>query len=716
MKWIVAVIFCIFLVGCAEELPPSPPAPGEANVGRAAGMVIPSSALPSWAAELKYTDIEPSMVKAGDVVKVAVTKPSSVKTKFYVHAIAYAYNKKFGFWEKALAESSSSGKITKSWAEDKATFSVPVSTERFTTGANYIVTYWCIDTDKRDDKGFKIWDCNGKKWGLGAFEMISGQYPDVLIESNIGSNVYKNSVKSAEAWGTSYTATYDHSGVKTEVKAVKLSSVGSVKTELSGKLAILEPKWITKGVICGFLEPGTGFVTYSWLSGGYWLSVKTFAITVDDAKIAAYGVPYPSDCGLLAALKAMIPVPCGNGVLDVGEQCDKDSDSACPGACRPNCTCYPIANASTGFCGDGKVEIPNSAGFKEQCEPPGTRDPVTGQLISTACFTRNNLSKVTGTGGCDENCLCANVSFTLAGPKVCGDLKIDSPNDLGVIEKCDPPGAMALNCSTIILGNGSCGYPPCANNCTCPIGTPCSPPPPPIPLCGNNVTDAGEDCDPPGALICPNITLINGTCGPPPCTSNCTCPVGNCNATAPQDYVWMEDICNFWGCPPMCTGEIECMVCTPPVAPCTVIPATPSTFGKILACKPRTADCPPPGGSPGGTGTTGGAGGYTIVPGTRGCRAEGGCYKYGTGTSEGTACSGTYGGCSVTYACAISGELLESHSPPGCTSSFSMGTGGAIVDYDVADVSSSKSVQLGLFLVAALGILFVTLANFMHRE
>ncbi|MEM3154306.1 MAG: hypothetical protein QW165_01930 [Candidatus Woesearchaeota archaeon] len=491
-----AVLLLFLLVACADEFPPSPPPPGEEQIaGRAyGGIPISPGQLPRWAAEIKYTDIDPTQVKAGDTVKVVVTKPSAVKTKFYVHAIAYAYNKKFKFWEKVFADTGQSGKILKNWADEKAMFNIPISTDRFLPGPNYVVIYWCIDTEKRDDKGFKIWDCQGNKWQLGSFEMLGVQYPDILIEKDIENNRYKSSSKVDDALGQVYTASYEHlNGVKTDVSVLVAKNVEDFKKTLVPPegIASIEAKWIKRGNVCGFLESIAGKVMFGWLSGGNWITVTTYSSTVDDAKIGVYGIKYPSDCDLLNKLKAMAPPPvslCGNGKVDIPEQCDGSDDSACPGACRPDCTCMLVGDANFGFCGDNIIQKPNKDGVTEDCEPPGSRDPVTGQLISSACFLRNALGQITGLGACDDKCKCIDATFIKSA---CGNGKAEAGEQCG---DTGTPGCAAGNMCV------NCKCVPVPNNC------------------GNGAKDAGEQCDPgvPGAP-CPAGQM---------CSANCLCVKG----------------------------------------------------------------------------------------------------------------------------------------------------------------------------------------------
>jgi len=528
MKRFALGIFCLlFIIACAkEELPPSPSQPGDGIVaGRAiGGAPISPSTMPKWAAPMLYTDISPTAVKTGDTVKVTIEKPATVKTKFYAYAVMYAYNKKFKIWEKALASPGDSGKITKDWAENKAVFYIPVSAERFLPGMNYLVTYWCFDTEKRDKQGFKVWNCNGQKWGLGGFEVAGERWPDILIEKDIENNRYKDSVKSEGSWGTEYIAKYQHiNGIKTDVSVLQLKNVNEFKLELlEDGITTLEQLWTKRGNVCGFLKVDTGKAFFGWLSGSKWLTVMTHANIIDDAKVGVYGIKYPSDCGLLDVLKALAQVTvgvCGNGKVDAAvEECDKAADTACPGACKPDCKCASKGPPNVGFCGDLFVNVPNSNSVNEQCEPPGVRDPVTGQLISTPCFVRDASGKIVGAGACNDKCACESVPFIESR---CGD------GNAGPGEQCGEPGkecaagqkCVDCLCEQLPCGNGKieageeCGEPAlnCAEgkkceNCLCKEI--------PVPVCGDGKSDAGEQCGEPGLTCSAGQQCENCACKP----------------------------------------------------------------------------------------------------------------------------------------------------------------------------------------------------------
>ncbi len=303
MRYAILVIFLFLLASCSEELPPTPPSPGgeQQVAGRAAG--LPISQLPTWASSLKYTDIEPTTVKYGDTERTIVQKPSGFKNKFYVYGFKYVYNRKFGFWEKLPANAGQSGKVVKDWVEDKAVFLLPVTSERFPEGPNFEVVYTCADTGGRDNNSRIIWDCNGNKWMLAAFN-VGERYPNILFEEKIGTNNYTRSSKSTSSNGDVYEAEYvDTSNVKTIAQVISLNNAAAYKQNLAGAVSTLQNQWTTRNNVCGFLTTGSNEVKFSWSSSNYWVTIKTLSSSIDDSKITKYNTRYNSNCNLLNELR-----------------------------------------------------------------------------------------------------------------------------------------------------------------------------------------------------------------------------------------------------------------------------------------------------------------------------------------------------------------------------------------------------------------------------
>jgi hypothetical protein len=156
---------------------------------------------------------------------------------------------------------------------------------------------------------------------------------------------------------------------------------------------------------------------------------------------------------------------CGNGTTDPGEQCDPPGSLTCPptspgGAfteCAADCSCPAV--------------------------------PTTTSTSTTSSTTMMSL---------------------------CGN-KVPDPG-----EQCDPPGS--LTCPPTSPGGA---FTECNADCSCPgvptttststtSSTTIGPP-----LCGNDMPDPGEQCDPPGSLTCPP-TSPGGAFTE--CAADCSCP------------------------------------------------------------------------------------------------------------------------------------------------------------------------------------------------
>src|SRR3989344_145227 len=321
-KIVLLLVVIVLLASCNDDadLPPSPPPPGliTGTAGMAVGGVSLSlSSLPAWAAPILYTDISPTLVRSGDTLTVKISKEylniSTDKT-FYAFAAMYVFNKDLHVWEKFVAEPSQSGRITRDWAKDKAVFTIPIGTPRFSTGANFLLTYWCLDTGVLDAQGKKIWNCNARRWGLGSFELQAPGFPNILIEQNIGTNQYRNSSASQTAEGLQYEALYDDTTGTTAVKIIQLNNVTAYKQSLAVNLPLVESLWTTLAGTCGFSQPESKKFTY--LSGTNKIVVQTQGQALDAAKILAYNSRYPSDCALLDNLQSIANGAsgiCGNG-------------------------------------------------------------------------------------------------------------------------------------------------------------------------------------------------------------------------------------------------------------------------------------------------------------------------------------------------------------------------------------------------------------------
>lgn len=167
----------LVLVGCqqAQELPPSPPAPGgQGIVGRAfGGIPIAEGELPSWASPLKYTDVTPATVEPGETVVITVERPAAIPSDrdFWVYGTTYVLDQVTGAWLPEDLIAAESGEIVQNWAKEKAVFSFEADSQVFPAGLNYFLAYACVWTGEHDAQNNKVWDCNNFQWMLGAFEV-----------------------------------------------------------------------------------------------------------------------------------------------------------------------------------------------------------------------------------------------------------------------------------------------------------------------------------------------------------------------------------------------------------------------------------------------------------------------------------------------------------------------------------------------------------------
>ncbi len=184
-----------------------------------------------------------------------------------------------------------------------------------------------------------------------------------------------------------------------------------------------------------------------------------------------------------------VEVPCGNGVIDKGEQCDgrafgNESCQSMVGAgsvgqllCTSDCKISTAYCSAPSSCGNGIVNQ------GEVCD--GTN------LKSETCESVVGMGS-TGTLRCASNCVNFDVSGCTAA-SACGN---------GVVEPgevCDGARLNDKTCATEV-GPGSTGTLKCAENCMGYITSSCTA----STTCGNGVIDGSELCD---------GTLLNGaTC------------------------------------------------------------------------------------------------------------------------------------------------------------------------------------------------------------
>ena len=285
---------------------------------------------------------------------------------------------------------------------------------------------------------------------------------------------------------------------------------------------------------------------------------------------------------------------CGNGVVDPHETCDGNCPASCNdgnactvdtmsgsadtcsvicsytaiAACTDGDGCCPNGchsgndNDCSATCGNGVVDS------GETCDPPAscptscddgngcTIDSMTGSsaTCNVACGHAPVVSCVDNDGCCPAGCT-LNTDSDCA--PLCGNGVVDSG------ETCDPPASCPASCNdgngcTIDSMTGSaatcnvdCSYnaiTTCvSNDGCCPAGCNANNDSDCTPVCGNNVIEPGETCDPQSscANLCNDgnpctLDTMNGS----PATCNVTCP------HTPITSCVGGDGC----CPPGCNG------------------------------------------------------------------------------------------------------------------------------------------------------------------
>ena len=227
---------------------------------------------------------------------------------------------------------------------------------------------------------------------------------------------------------------------------------------------------------------------------------------------------------------------CGDGLVEPGEDCDGDGigNGGETAACDANCT--------TVMCDDGVCNVTageNNVNCPEDCSAncgngvaESGEDCDMGDLAGGTCVTENfDAGTLTCTGGCVYNTggctfVCGNGSIN--GNEVCDDTNLagvdctsqgftnpvgatcsatcdvvvftgcDNTCGDGLVEPgeaCDGDGAgnggqnaiCDVDCTTPTCGDGICNADALENNATCAADC--------LPICGNAVTETGEDCD-----------------------------------------------------------------------------------------------------------------------------------------------------------------------------------------------------------------------------
>ena len=230
----------------------------------------------------------------------------------------------------------------------------------------------------------------------------------------------------------------------------------------------------------------------------------------------------------------VIPPYCGDGIVTGTELCDGTNLNGWTCArlnpasyiggtpiCKSDCSGFDVSNCDdgAGYCGDNKVEWPNSAGIFEGCD---------GSVSSAlSCQTYNFTSGSLSCSNCQINtsrCVQGNGLLGNGNP-VCGNGILESG------EQCEGTN-YTIPCS--LYSNFGYGTAVCNSQCKYDLsGCFANITSPPLysggPRCGNNVVEYPEQCDGTSGLSTASCKLLGYTGGTVMCYSNnCTYDTSRC--------------------------------------------------------------------------------------------------------------------------------------------------------------------------------------------
>ena len=136
---------------------------------------------------------------------------------------------------------------------------------------------------------------------------------------------------------------------------------------------------------------------------------------------------------LVFEMVATMAPSCGDNIeAGPDEECDRTDDAACPGICQANCRC-PVPK-----CGNGVLEV------GEQCEPPCSEGPPcgSGEICGVSCDCVPN-----------EPCSCGTPEPT----HVDFMMEIDTANFCGQVKDSGDVTVLDLVCANSYLGGGNLG-------------------------------------------------------------------------------------------------------------------------------------------------------------------------------------------------------------------------------------------------------------------
>lgn len=491
LKFFLLTLILLFLISCkTEELPQSPKMPGQNGImaGKAA-QATTFKAYPSWAAKPENMFLLPESLEFGDSIRVKIIDYD------FIYRYGYYFNPHEHRWVMFELED---GKKAEDWYLGKtAKATLEIHREDFERGENYLVLYACNKAD-----GY--FDCHENKWMLTYFRILDEGEEDIddyIIDEDIDDFILLSkkvdSIKINDKKITTYEADYLKDNEKLNVKIAELETTKELEEFMSSWKAFEENYEKYGGNMISAYEYDNEYFV-GWLSGKTAIKIKYSADEFPEEIVDEYLDKFPStDINFTSTSLG-------------GEEESKEE------------------TGDSDYCGDKEIK------GTERCDPQGSQCVV--ETFSVQELTKGTAKTIDGHILRVLDIVSGNVIIM----DVDGITQIMAENQIKEFSGKYIHIFRVLG-STVKLAFGyELGQ--CTSSCGCKaIGTTTNQT---TAYCGNNVTNSGEECDPPNSKCNYKNSGIDGIC-----TSSCMCSppwqnfkfCGDRTVDNPNSLGWVEN-------------------------------------------------------------------------------------------------------------------------------------------------------------------------------